>query len=96
VQKWWSDWGQWSVCTRTCGGGMRTRTRSCSTGNSTDCCEYTDEESCQLEHTQTRECVNDDCLGMNYFIYLLQIIVVQNRTRLFKGLFDNIDSNNTF
>ncbi|XP_060560139.1 A disintegrin and metalloproteinase with thrombospondin motifs adt-2-like [Ruditapes philippinarum] len=63
VQKWWSDWGQWSVCTRTCGGGMRTRTRSCSTGNSTDCCEYTDEESCLLEHTQTRECINDDCLG---------------------------------
>ncbi|XP_070574887.1 SCO-spondin-like [Ptychodera flava] len=26
----WSAWGEWTACTRTCGGGSRTRSRSCS------------------------------------------------------------------
>lgn len=68
VTKVWSNWEEWSECSQTCGGGMRTRARTCSTGNETDCCEYTDAESCMLEYTQTRECINDDCFGrVKYF-----------------------------
>ncbi|VDO96737.1 unnamed protein product [Soboliphyme baturini] len=27
----WSEWGPWSICTKPCSGGMRTRHRKCET-----------------------------------------------------------------
>ncbi len=30
----WTSWGQWSVCSLTCGSGQRTRTRACENPNS--------------------------------------------------------------
>ena len=63
----WSGWGEWSGCSRTCGGGERTRARTCVSGHVEDCCTHVDEESCKLEYLQSRECVNDDCYGMGYY-----------------------------
>ncbi|XP_052806291.1 A disintegrin and metalloproteinase with thrombospondin motifs adt-2-like [Mya arenaria] len=59
----WSTWGEWSECSRTCGGGFHTRTRTCSTGSASDCCEHADPSSCGREYKQSRECINDDCYG---------------------------------
>ncbi|XP_052815823.1 A disintegrin and metalloproteinase with thrombospondin motifs 16-like [Mya arenaria] len=29
IHGWWTEWGSWSACTRSCGGGIKTRTREC-------------------------------------------------------------------
>ena len=29
IHGWWTEWGAWSGCTRSCGGGIKTRTREC-------------------------------------------------------------------
>uniref|UniRef100_A0A670HZB6 PLAC domain-containing protein n=1 Tax=Podarcis muralis TaxID=64176 RepID=A0A670HZB6_PODMU len=29
VTKWWGEWGSWSTCSRTCGGGVMSRERHC-------------------------------------------------------------------
>ena len=33
----WLRWSTWSDCSRSCGTGERSRSRSCSTGNNRDC-----------------------------------------------------------
>jgi len=32
----YTNWGEWSVCTKTCGGGTRTRSRTCTGGSDCD------------------------------------------------------------
>jgi len=34
----WSQWGQWSACSKTCQGGSRTRSRTCNKGAGTSNC----------------------------------------------------------
>ncbi|XP_013418821.1 A disintegrin and metalloproteinase with thrombospondin motifs adt-2 isoform X2 [Lingula anatina] len=46
----WNDWGQWSGCSATCGGGTRTRTRTCPTG-----------QNCAGDSSQTEGCNANAC-----------------------------------
>eukprot|EP01083_Nonionella_stella_P274372 931307_1 len=36
----WNPWGEWSVCSKECGGGIAERKRSCNTGRDYDCSKF--------------------------------------------------------
>jgi len=54
----WGTFGSWSSCSVTCGGGVRTRERSCDnpppSGGGADCVGRS---------TRQRDCNRDDCPG---------------------------------
>ena len=58
----YSDWKPYGVCSKTCGGGVQTRTRTCTNpppSNGGDDCS-------RLGHgNTTRECNNQECPGKN-------------------------------
>ena len=46
------NWSEWTDCSRTCGGGNRSRTRICSSGNPSDCRSFgppMENERCSVE-----------------------------------------------
>ncbi|CAK8676904.1 unnamed protein product [Clavelina lepadiformis] len=51
----WDNWGQWTICSQTCGVGMRRRSRTCPTGLNRDCGTL----SRQLRRCNTQECPFD-------------------------------------
>ena len=50
VEATWSDWSSWSECTASCGGGRRTRRRSCQGGN-----------TCVGRLTEYSDCNTESC-----------------------------------
>ena len=55
----WGEYGEWSTCTATCGGGTRTRTRPEATPASNG------GAPCSGSATETGQCNTDACLGSN-------------------------------
>ena len=62
----WSDWGAWSACTKTCGGGQQTRTRQCNnpapSGGGSDCTG---------DSQQTQDCNTDACNTGNIILIIM-------------------------
>ncbi|XP_060593873.1 thrombospondin-1-like [Ruditapes philippinarum] len=56
----WSDWTSWSSCSATCGGGIRTQTRSCSNPSPSP---YG--QSCVGSNDRVESCANNNC-GMTF------------------------------
>ena len=50
VEATWSGWSSWSECTASCGGGRRTRSRTCVGGN-----------TCVGRQTEYTDCNTDSC-----------------------------------
>ncbi|KAF1748497.1 hypothetical protein GCK72_024964 [Caenorhabditis remanei] len=46
----WSEWGEWTTCSATCGEGQQSRERTCRRGSCTE-----------TDSSQTRRCVNGPC-----------------------------------
>ena len=62
----YSDWGPYGKCSKTCGGGMQTRKRTCTNpppANGGDDCNGLGPDS------STRECNNQECPGI--FLYVI-------------------------
>ena len=54
----WSEWKPWTECTRTCGGGVQTRARTC-----TQPSPAYGGKDCEGRIDETRPCGTDACPG---------------------------------
>ena len=54
----WSNFGDWSTCSETCGGGSQTRTRSCNNPSPTD-----SGAQCVGENSESQPCNTGGCPG---------------------------------
>jgi len=52
----WSSWGEWSVCSQSCGGGNQTRARECN-----DPAPSNGGNDCEGEKNDSQECGKDEC-----------------------------------
>ena len=55
----WSDYGDWSECSKSCGGGERTRSRTCTNPSPAD-----GGAECTGESEEKEACGNDPCAGV--------------------------------
>ena len=58
----WNDYGEWTSCSKTCGGGQQSRTRTIKTE-----ADYGGTE-CIGSATDVKGCNNQDCIG-NFLSY---------------------------
>lgn len=52
----WTEWSDWTVCTKTCGGGLRSKVRECLVPKSGD-----DKLPCEGETRITEQCNSNEC-----------------------------------
>ena len=62
----WDDYGEWTSCSKSCGGGQQSRTRNIKIDADNG------GKECAGSLTDSRECNNEDCIGNNliYICYL--------------------------
>ena len=56
----WSDWSQWDLCTKTCGGGMQARTRTI------EIVERNGGERCAGDPLEMQTCNMQPCQSKQY------------------------------
>ena len=61
----WSEWGDWSPCTTTCGAGVQHSTRTCNNPSNGG-------RDCGGEAAKDQACINKDCAAgdTKYHVYL--------------------------
>lgn len=57
----WSDWSPWEECSKTCGSGKKTRTRTCRVPPGQE-----GGKSCLGKAVDTLVCNSEPCPGMSY------------------------------
>ena len=77
VEAEWGDFGDWSECTAECGGGTKSRFRTCN---------HSDEEQCLGENSESLECGTLPCpLGGRHFRNQCNIIYEKYIFPIFKN-----------
>ena len=68
----WGEWEQWGDCTVACGGGTRTRVKSCNDADTSDT------ETCEGDTpTETGSCNNVNCRKLqNYYNLILLVFFI--------------------
>ncbi|EDO35765.1 predicted protein, partial [Nematostella vectensis] len=56
----WSDFSKWSSCTKSCGGGIMSRTRTCTNPKPAN-----GGQECKGDETETKACGTKKCEGRN-------------------------------
>ena len=54
----WNEWGNWTTCSKKCGGGQQSRTKTIRTKAANGGVQ------CVGESTEEQSCNTDDCLGL--------------------------------
>ena len=62
----WSEWGKYSACTKSCGTGSETRTRTC-----TNPAPSAEGNPCQGSSSESRNCNTFDCPSKYLLLYTL-------------------------
>ncbi|XP_035167160.1 SCO-spondin-like, partial [Oxyura jamaicensis] len=60
----WSPWSPWSSCSRSCGAGVRSRSRACSSPAPQGWGDFCEGPPVQLEPCGTQECPAPDCAAV--------------------------------
>ena len=58
----WNIWGSWSACTKTCGSGIRMRSRTCSNAHQCDTGAPTEEQACNQQTCSGKRNERENCL----------------------------------
>ncbi|KAL4222773.1 brain-specific angiogenesis inhibitor [Mactra antiquata] len=87
----WSDWGTWSVCSLTCGGGIHSRSRTCSNPVPSERGQY-----CNGDPFEVKTCTGNICpetLVTQNIIFqartLKDLILARNQTLIFTNVIQN-------
>ena len=67
----WMAWGEWGLCSKTCGGGVRMRTREC---NMTTYGDLT--SPCIGKNLTTKECHTFSCQSKVIISIHIQILAI--------------------
>ena len=80
----WSDWSQWSDCTKPCGTGTQEKSRTCSEAENGGVNRCADGDDVMNQDCNTEECPGKTCMitSVEFFIYI--------RDRLFLGRPNNL------
>ena len=78
----WSGWSSWSPCGKTCGGGLRERTRSC-----TNPPPFFGGKGCGTHYYESKECAMNTCPGKHQLSHFSFVCVpVCDRSEIYETL----------
>ena len=84
----WSEWGAWSACTETCGGGTQTRTRLCNnpapSNGGSDCTgDSQQSQACNTDACNTGNMMKIIMLGYRFLFLSKMKLILKSDFKIF-------------